>query len=514
MSHIDKLRLTRLESGILPGESPQQIAETLGINGDVLAAWADYLDHADVRVDRSFLAWSAFAKLAPDTFAAEASRLAASLPDGTTAPLVRSALVGLRPQTLADVAEAYRRIFADAEAGGDDPQREALRRVLRDPKGPFRLPRDAAALYDEASIRQLAALEKELSGLEKTAPRPPSVMAVEEGKVENARIHIRGSHLNLGAPVPRRFLEIVAASAQSPVPAERSGRLEMARWLTGPRHPLTSRVIVNRIWRWHFGRGIVATPDNFGTRGKPPTHPDLLDYLARRFMEGGWSIKAMHRFIMGSATYQMSGRADPGAARADVENRLYWRHPSHRLEAEAIRDAMLMLAGRLDRTVGGAPLEVKTQDPAPKDLERNRAFYENSKRRSVYLPVVRTNVNRMMTLLDFPNAAQPTGSRADTTVPTQALFFMNSSFVVTQATRMAMSLLVDATVDDATRVQHAYVRALARPPSAAEREAALAYLDAYARTRDGDGESTARRQDAWASFCQTLLASNDFVYLD
>ncbi|MFP6764000.1 MAG: DUF1553 domain-containing protein, partial [Planctomycetaceae bacterium] len=376
-------------------------------------------------------------------------------------------------------------------------------------------------------------LEAETATLEKRVQPPLRVMAVAEGEVTNAKVHIRGSHLRPGPEVPRRFLQVIAGVNQKPLPAGQSGRLQLAAWLTRPDHPLTSRVMVNRLWRWHFGRGIVATPDNFGQQGSRPSHPELLDYLARRFVDHNWSIKAMHREIMLSSTWQMAGAgagagADTetqavaagetvqsgrlSAQTVDPENRLYWKAPRRRLEAEAIRDALLEVSGRLDSRRGGAPLTLKTIALSPEDLAGQENFYNASNRRTIYLPVLRTNVYDFLTLFDFANPDLPTGSRITTTVPTQALLMMNSPLVADCARRMAVRVLDDPQLDSRTRrLDAVYLRLFSRQPRARERALSVEFLNASAEVIDAtDGDT---RLHAWAALCRTLMASNEFVYL-
>jgi hypothetical protein len=213
--------------------------------------------------------------------------------------------------------------------------------------------RQATQAAGEAKKR-LADLEKQKKELEASRPQMPRAMGVREGQVQNVKIHLRGSHLTLGREVPRQFPGVIAGEDQTPIGPEHSGRLQLARWLTRPEHPLTARVMVNRVWRWHFGAGIVATPDNFGQQGARPTHPALLDWLALDFVRSGWSIKQLHRRIMLSSTYQMSGAYDARAAELDAENKLHWRHARRRMEAEVIRDAILALGGELDLAMGGS----------------------------------------------------------------------------------------------------------------------------------------------------------------
>ncbi|HZZ82380.1 MAG TPA: PSD1 and planctomycete cytochrome C domain-containing protein, partial [Gemmataceae bacterium] len=257
-------------------------------------------------------------------------------------------------------------------------------------------------------------LRDELARLEKNAPVIATALGVTEGHVIDVPIHKRGNHLKLGAIVPRRVPEVLAGTKPPSFDARHSGRLELARWLVQRDHPLTARVMVNRLWRWHFGQGIVRTPDNFGLLGEVPDNPELLDWLARRFADG-WSLKAMHRVIMLSSTYQMSSYQDPKTAALDPENRLHGRALARRLEAEAIRDALLAVSGGLDPTMGGSLLHVPNRaylfDHTSKDLTNY-----DSKRRSLYLPVIRNNVYDVFQLFDFPDPGFPSGDRATTTV--------------------------------------------------------------------------------------------------
>ena len=355
--------------------------------------------------------------------------------------------------------------------------------------------------------------------LKQAAKNTQKVMAVADGKVRNVKIHIRGSHLSLGKEVPRSFLQVMDDRRAQSIPADQSGRLQLARWLTrldSAAGGLVSRVMVNRIWHWHFGRGIVGTPDNFGVKGQRPTHPLLLDYLARRFIRDGWSIKSMHRLIMLSSTYQMAAQNPVvETAQLDSENRLYWRFNRRRLEAEEIRDALLFHAGRLDRSVGGAQTKIKSRDLSPTDMVKNRRHYETFRRRSVYLPVVRTNVYKFLTLLDFPNACRPVGERDATTVPTQALMMMNSPFVIRQSEFLAKSILADERFDNnSARIRQLYLRLLSRPPAEVETRWTRQFLEKYEQLLKGEADDGIRRWTAWTALCQTLISSNDFFYMN
>jgi hypothetical protein len=324
--------------------------------------------------------------------------------------------------------------------------------------------------------------------------------AVAEGTGRDARIHLRGDPTQLGPETPRRFPEILGGT---PLPAgtKSCGRLELAHWLTDPKNPLTARVMVNRIWQQHFGRGLVRTPNNFGKQGQPPTHPELLDYLAARFVEDGWSVKALHRRILLSRAYQL---ASAFASNADPDNECLAHFERRRLAAESIRDALLAVSGGLDRSKGG---------PHPFPPENSWGFTQHnpfqavypSNRRSVYLMTQRIRRHPFLALFDGADPNSSTAQRGVTTVPTQALFFLNNPFVHEQAGRLAERLLAESG-DEARRVERAYRLALGRPPTEDERRAASDYL------REATAAQQARQ--AWAGFARVLFGSNEFIYVD
>ena len=240
----------------------------------------------------------------------------------------------------------------------------------------------------------------------------------------NPHVFVRGNPGRPGKAVPRRFLRVLSQGGEARPFADGSGRLELARAITSPENPLTARVMVNRIWHEHFGVGLVATPSDFGARGEAPSHPELLDFLARRFIDGGWSVKAMHRLILLSNTYQQkSDRREDGFA-ADPTNRLLWRQNRRRLDFEAMRDGVLAVAGRLDPTMGGRPVELFN----PKSP---------STRRTVYGMVNRYELDATYRTFDFPSPDISAPMRPTTTVPQQALFLLNSPFLLDQARALA-----------------------------------------------------------------------------
>lgn len=371
--------------------------------------------------------------------------------------------------------------------------------------------KEKEAKYSDQTKVELKRLRDELASLEAALPDIPTAMGVKEDTVVDVAIHVRGNPLKLGDVIPRRVPKVVAGETPPEFSTQHSGRLELARWLTDPRHPLTSRVIVNRIWRWHFGKGLVRSPDNFGQLGEAPTHPELLDALAGHFVKHGWSIKKLHRDLMTSSTYRLSSSVS-GGFESDPENRLFGHAELRRLDAEELRDGLLSVAGTLDQTLGKSELTVKNRayffDHTSKDLTN----YE-SRRRSIYLPVVRNNVYDLFQLLDFPDPAVSSGDRVATTIAPQALLVMNSDFVWQCSAEFA-DVLRSQSTDDAARIQLAYVRAYGRNPTSEESAASRAYLRDIENEMNRAAKPHANSRDAaWTSLCHVILSSNEFIYL-
>jgi hypothetical protein len=376
-------------------------------------------------------------------------------------------------------------------------------------KGPFALPeQERESVLSESGRMRLAALQSALKQLKDSGPpEPPLACALTEGKITEQRVFIRGNPENQGELVSKGF-PLVLASDRQPFITSGSGRRELADWLANPANPLTARVMANRIWQWHFGEGIVRTPSNFGKAGERPTHPELLDYLANSFIERGWSIKSMHRILMSSNTYQMGSLASPEALERDADNSLLSRFPARRLAMEEIRDGLLTLDGSLDFTMGGALQSGSGTDKEFSD-DRKSLNPDQSKRRTVYLPLRRSNLPSVLTLFDFGDATTPGEGRSQTNVAPQALYMMNSDFVAKQTQSLASQLLGDGIFDDAGRIAAAYYRVLGRPAEEKEIKAALEYI----RLFPGGADGQAARLLAWTSFCRALVASNDFLYI-
>jgi cytochrome c553 len=340
----------------------------------------------------------------------------------------------------------------------------------------------------------------------------PVAYGVSEGTGKNARIQMRGEPTKLGDEVPRRFLEILRGDSL-PANAVGSGRLELSNWLTRPNNPLTARVMANRIWQHHFGYGIVHSENDFGARGMRPTHPQLLDFLATQFIASGWSIKAMHRLIMLSQTYQLSAADNPRDAPLDPVNDLLWHFNRSRLDAESIRDSMLALGGNLDTTMAGAqpfpPVEswnFTQHNPFDAEYDTNR--------RTVYLMTSRLRRLPYFALFDGADPNATTARRMPSIVPTQALFLMNSPFVHAQSNGLAARLLHERP-DDASRIDWGYELALARPPNAQERSQAIEFLQRYREQLRKSGAP----ENQWpslslAAFARTLMVGDEFLYVE
>jgi len=366
-------------------------------------------------------------------------------------------------------------------------------------------PKEIEALLKDEPKASLKKLKDATASLEKSAPELPSAMGVTEGKVTDVAIHIRGNTDRLGKVMPRAVPVVLSKTNTTTFPEKASGRVELANWIASPDNPLSSRVMVNRVWRWHFGRGIVPTPDNFGLLGSKPTHPELLDWLANHFIQSDWSIKDLHRTMMFSNTYKQASALIPGNDEKDSSCGLYWRFVPRRLEGEVLRDSLLAVSGQLDKTMGGSLLQVKNRafffDHTSKDMTKY-----DSNRRSLYLPVVRNNLFVVFSLFDGTDAAVPNGDRSSTTIAPQALFFMNSKLVLDAAEALAQRSMQSATNRD-SQVLYLYENILGRGPTNEEAADAANFLAQALKLSENDPVK------ALAAFAQILVSSNEFVTL-
>ena len=346
--------------------------------------------------------------------------------------------------------------------------------------------------------KALAKAEAKVKKLEKNAPTIPQAMSVVDhptDKIGDTEIRIRGVEASKGEMAPRGFLQ-VASFEEVNISESSSGRLELAEWLTSDQHPLTARVLANRIWLKLMGEGLVASPDNFGTTGIAPTHPELLDYLAGRLIDSGWSTKALVREIMLSDVYSRSTKATTKSAEIkDPENSFYSRAHLRSLDAESLRDAMLTLAGTLDGRAGGPSL--------PKGFKSEFGYEFTTLKRSVYVPVFRNSSYEMFSVFDFANPNFTVGKRAESNIPTQMLFLTNSDFVHDRSIEASSELLRLGAETREKRIELAFRRTLGRPPSSEELELARGFVS------DTQGSDI----EAWAGLQRALFGSIDFRYL-
>jgi len=375
-------------------------------------------------------------------------------------------------------------------------------------KGPLALPeKDPEKLFSEEARAKWTQLKAELKAIKDAAPpEPPFACGVAEGERVQQHVFLRGNHDSQGDLVAKAFPAILAGENQAPI-EKGSGRLELAKWLARPDNPLPARVMVNRIWQGHFGEGLVRSANNFGIVGERPSHPELLDWLAETFIAQGWSVKKMHRLIMLSSAYQMSSEVTPEKHEKDADNRLLSRFEVRRMTVEEIRDSLLQLDGSLDVTMGGT---LQTGEGTDKEFSDGRKSLhpDSTKRRTVYLPLRRSNLATLLTLFDFGDGTTSTEIREQTNVAPQALFMMNSNFV-TERSRSLAQLLLKTETADLDRINRAWYKVLGREPVREEAEASLRYVQGF----PGKATDDTGRLLAWSSLCRTLIASNDFIYI-
>jgi hypothetical protein len=372
--------------------------------------------------------------------------------------------------------------------------------ITQDPLLDMILGKEGPLIVSDTDIEIFLSVEKQIqwkalrADVEQAKANAPAMYAVAhsyaEAKAADMKVFVRGNPANEREIAPRRFLRILAGEDR-PLFQDGSGRRELAGAIASADNPLTARVMVNRIWQHHFGRGIVGTSSDFGTQGEPPTHPELLDYLAARFIESGWSIKSLHSEIMRSATYRLSTSIDAQNAEIDGDNRFLWQMSRRRLDVEAWRDALLDVSGRLDRQIGGPSTNLKDA---------------NNARRTVYAKISRHELDSLLRLFDFPDANITSAIRSETTVPQQQLFVLNSPFMIEQAKAFSARLHEESPANDESRIRRAFMLAYARPPSDLEVELGLAYL--------GGEQDSQNQLSLWQSYAQILLGANEFMYID
>ncbi len=360
----------------------------------------------------------------------------------------------------------------------------------------------------QAGLISISSRRKSSDGTSESAGAPPYALILEDRPEQrNPRVFKRGNPNTQGEEITRHFVSAIAGDNPSAF-AVGSGRLELARAIASKDNPLTARVMANRIWAHHFGAGLVTTPSDFGHRGEPPSNPELLDWLALKFINEGWSIKAMHRLIMCSAAYRQQSADNPAAAAIDPENRLLWRMNRTRLDFEAMRDSLLAISGELDASAGGKPSDI------------------GGNRRSVYTRIDRQFVPGMARIFDFACPDLHIPKRSATTVPQQALFFMNSGFLTSRSAALAAGSESASAEDDAGRIERMYEFVFQRKPTESQLRSGLAFVQnadaadeatALASVAHSSGKRTKVvpvRPDPWTEFAHVLLMSNEFLFVD
>lgn len=438
--------IAQLELEKYPDGTFTQIISAEDINPVFVRRWQSYLAEAGQRHDAVFAEWH------------EAEKRPAA---------ERREVAGRYGARFAEVEKKWRELLKTQPAAQSlpDPNDEAWRHVLYGADSPCFVPDEHLAnnewFFPQPVVVELWALQVEVDRWLLQSPAAPAYATIlaDRAKPVTPRVFKRGNPLTKGEEVPRRFLQVLAGEQAQPF-AKGSGRLELAQAISNPQNPLTARVMVNRVWMQHFGRGLVTTPSDFGKRAEPPSHPELLDWLARRFMDEGWSLKSLHRRILLSATYQQSSlaSAQTRAQEIDPDNRLLWRMNTHRLSFEELRDAWLAATGELDLRVGGKPAEL---------------FANGNTRRTLYARVDRELLPAVMRTFDFANPDLSIPQRNDTIVPQQALFGLNHPFLAARA-KAVVQRIGDG--DDAGRVRRLYGSLFQREPAVAEMDAAIAFV--------------------------------------
>ena len=457
---ISRFLLGAQTASTMSNQEIEAFSRNKDFNLFMLRRWRAYLLAAREKRDPVFTIWNLLASLPPDQFATRAPESLKLLPADTNHALA-TAFLANPPASLEDAAKLYGEILAkfDSPQVSADPTAEALRLTLRGNGTPTNVP-----LEDFDEIRGPGGDANIEGGLEGAIREweaefgyrgiAPRAMVLQEApKLATAHIFIRGNPNNPGAETPPHFLSALVDGDLRPF-TRGSGRLDLAEAIVDPNNPVTARVIVNRVWQWHFGRGIVGTSSDFGTRGDLPTHPALLDYLATRFIEEGWSIKKLHKWIMLSSAYQQSSADRPDARAADTENKLVWRMNRQRLDFESLHDSILYVSGDLDLTIGGLPFSLMAQPPVP--------------RRAAYAYIQRGHLPGELSAFDFAIPDSHVPQRFLTTVPQQALFLMNSPFILEESKHLVAR--TGASVDSL------YHDIYGRAPTQEEIREALAYV--------------------------------------
>ncbi|VTR99230.1 PSD1 and planctomycete cytochrome C domain-containing protein [Tuwongella immobilis] len=483
----------QLELHKYPEEGFDQILAASDIIPATVRQWREYLTRAGQSQHPVFAAWHAFAKLPADGFAAQAMAVTTqlqSLPADRLHPIVKARFAS-SPASMRDVVDRYTALFQEAERlsaqdADAKPEWAAIRRVLFDPLSPCEVPDepivDAEQFFPSDVVTRLWQLQGNVDRFVMQSPMAPkfATILVDRPTPMTARIFRRGNPAMPTTEAPRRFLKAISPENRANFQSG-SGRRELAEAIANPQNPLTARVMVNRLWMHHFGAGLVRTPSDFGTRAEPPTHPELLDWLADSFVRNRWSLKEMHRLMVLSATYQQasSGPADAAAFQkaelADPENKLLWRTNPRRLRFEELRDAMFAVTGELDRTVGGRAVNLFSSP--------------FSKRRSVYGVIDREFFPELLRVFDMANPDLHIPQRSETIVPQQALFFLNHPLPIERAKAIVQHPLIQSAKTPEAKVDAMMRLLVQRPATAAEVAAAVEWV----RQREASSEQAKKQ---------------------
>ncbi|HEU0040362.1 MAG TPA: DUF1549 and DUF1553 domain-containing protein, partial [Verrucomicrobiae bacterium] len=457
------------------------------INPVVVRRWHSYLLETAKQFHPVWAPWPEFARIPANEFPAKAARVIPSFTNASQKinPLVAAAFLEKKPASMREVAEVYGKLLVDVDKKWNtatdkksalNQDEETLKQILYADDSPSVVPAGAIVdlewYFDEGTRVALGKLSREIDQwIVQAAGAPPHAVILEDRIAQkNPRVFKRGNPASLGEEVPRQFLEILSGPDRQPF-AKGSGRLDLANAIASNDNPLTARVMVNRIWQHHFGAGLVRTPSDFGTRCEPPSHPELLDWLAREFMEHDWSMKKLHRLIMRSAVYQQSNEANfpeesmtvrtvalnsretPAVSSSpiDPENKLLWHFTRQRLDFESLRDSLLFVSGELDLQMGGRSLEMFASP--------------FSKRRAIYGYLDRQFLPGTLRVFDFANPDLHTPQRSETTVPQQALFFLNGPFVIERAKALAAHPAVERVEVLDQKITELYRRIYQREPT-------------------------------------------------
>jgi cytochrome c553 len=522
---VSEYLLAQLELNKYPEERFNQMLSTSDLIPAFVRNWQTFLATAAKTGNSIFIPWHRFAILRDDEFSSRAGEVTKQLHAASQAinPLV-AASFATSPASMREVAERYGRLFTDVDhqwhrlsvlRGGSaarpaalsDANAEALRQVLYGPRAPCFVPDEGIVntevFFDSPTIVALWGLQGQVDRLLIESPQAPpyAVALVDRPWLQEPRVFRRGNPATKGEEVPRRFLEVVAGQRREPF-SQGSGRLEMAQAIVAPDNPLTARVWANRVWMHHFGTGLVRTPSDFGMRAESPSHPQLLDWLARKLVAEGWSTKSLHRLILLSSAYQQ--RSDGSANRmmvqralkADPENRLLWRTNPRRLTFEEWRDTALAVSCRLDPRMGG-----RAADFFPKGADNVR--------RTLYGLVDRQFLPSVLRQFDFANPDLHVPQRSETTVAQQALFAMNHPFIANQARAVVARLKARQIIDPATGVRQLFRVIYQREPTDVQRQAAQRFLISASETA-----AAPPLLGPWEQLAQVLLLANELMFID